>query len=46
VFLSVIDQECFAQYLSQKVDLPDDCKLREKYYEAENWAKFKKHLKI
>ena len=46
VLLSVIDPTCLAQYLSQRVDFPDDCKLREKYYEAESWTNFKKHLQI
>ena len=46
VFLSVIDPECLAQYFIQRVDLPTDNKLREKYYEAESWSRFKKHNKI
>jgi len=34
-------QECLKLFQIQRVQYPDDFKLREKYYEQQSWMKFK-----
>ena len=43
-FIACIGEDCMKQYFLSRDPYPDDCKLREKFFQTINWAKFKKEV--